>query len=101
VTRLLRIAALGIAVYAVATKGGRERLKRAQEAYNKEVASGARPIEAVGTAVAAFVGLADNGPSETVRSPGVVLEEVPEPPRPINLPGTSTASRVDSDPETP
>jgi hypothetical protein len=54
--RLVKIAALAVAVYAVATKSGRERLKRAQEAYSKEVASGSRPIEAVGTAIAAFVG---------------------------------------------
>jgi phage tail sheath protein FI len=33
--------------------------------YRKEIASGARPIEAVGTAVAAFVGLAPGGPVDT------------------------------------
>ena len=60
-TRLGTIAALSVAVYALATKGGRERLKRAQEVYSEEVASGAKPIEAVGTAVAAFVGLAESG----------------------------------------
>ena len=54
--RLVKIAVLAVAVYAVATEGGRERLKRAREAYSKEVASGSRPIEAVGTAIAAFVG---------------------------------------------
>ena len=54
--RLVKVAALAVAVYAVATKGGRERLKRARETYTQEVASGARPIEAVGTAIAAFVG---------------------------------------------
>ena len=62
-TRLLKLAALAVAVYAVATKDGRERLLALGEAYSKEVASGSRPIEAVGTAVAAFVGLADDGPS--------------------------------------
>ena len=61
-TRLVKLAALAVAVYAVATKGGRERLKRAQEVYSEEVASGAKPIEAVGTAVAAFVGLGESGP---------------------------------------
>jgi hypothetical protein len=61
--RLVKLAALAVAVYAVATKSGRERLKRAREAYSQEVASGAKPIEAVGTAVAAFVGLAEGGPS--------------------------------------
>ncbi len=89
-TRLVKLAALGVAVYAVATKSGRERLKRAREAYSDEVASGSKPIEGVGTAIAAFIG-----------TPGVVVEEVPEPPRPINTPGTSTASSVDSDPEKP
>jgi hypothetical protein len=53
---LVKVAALAVAVYAVATKGGRERLKRARETYTKEVASGSKPIQAVGTAVAAFVG---------------------------------------------
>ncbi len=42
-----------------------ERGRRAQEVYKKEVAAGARPIEAVGTAVAAFVGLAPDGPADT------------------------------------
>ena len=54
--RLAKLLVLGVAVYAVATEGGRERLKRARDAYGKAVASGSRPIEAVGTAVAAFVG---------------------------------------------
>lgn len=39
-----------------------DRGRRAREVYAREVASGARPIEAVGTAVAAFVGLAPGGP---------------------------------------
>ena len=56
VKRLLKITALAVALYAVATKSGRERVKRAQEAYSRKVTSGSRPIEAVGTAVAAFVG---------------------------------------------
>ena len=54
--RLAKLLVLAVAVYAVATEGGRERLKSAREAYGKAVASGSRPIEAVGTAVAAFVG---------------------------------------------
>ena len=82
---LVKLAALAVAVYAVATKSGRERLKRAQEAYGKEVASGAKPIEGVGTAIAAFIG-----------SPGVVMEEGPEPPV-----GTSTAEPVGDEPEKP
>ena len=32
--------------------------------YVEEVASGSRPIEGVGTSVAAFVGLAPTGPAE-------------------------------------
>ena len=39
-----------------------DRGRRAQAVYRKEVASGARPIEAVGTAVAAFVGHAPGDP---------------------------------------
>lgn len=96
----MKIAALGVPVYAVAMKGGCERLKHAQEAYDHEVAP-ERPIEAVGTAVAAFVGLANGCPSHAPGSTGVVVEEAPEPSRPINLPGTTTASRADSDPEKP
>jgi hypothetical protein len=60
--RTAKLVVLAVAVYAVATKSGRERLKRAQEAYSQSIASGAKPIEGVGTAVAAFVGLAPGGP---------------------------------------
>jgi hypothetical protein len=42
---------LGVAVFAV-------RANRAREVYLEEVSSGSKPIEGVGTAVAAFVGLA-------------------------------------------
>lgn len=63
--RATKIVVLAVAVYALATKSGRERLKRAQEAYRKEVAVGAKPIQAVGTAIAAFVGLAEGGPVNT------------------------------------
>ena len=100
-TRLVKLAALAVAVYAVATKDGRERLKRAREAYSQEVASGAKPIEGVGTAVAAFVGLAESGPFSTSRSPGVYVEEIPPTPRPVEGVGTSTAGRVSDDPEKP
>ena len=55
--RLLRLALITVAVKIMA-----KRLPHAQSAYRKAVASGARPIEAVGTAVAAFVGLAPGGP---------------------------------------
>lgn len=60
--RAAKLVLLAVAVYAVATKSGRERLKRAREAYGQSIASGSRPIEGVGTAVAAFVGLAEGGP---------------------------------------
>ena len=89
-TRLVKLAALAVAVYAVATKGGRERLKRAREAYSEEVASGSKPIEGVGTAIAAFVS-----------SPGVYVEEVPSSGRPIEGVGTSTAARANDDLEQP
>jgi hypothetical protein len=42
---------LGAALFAA-------KANRAREIYLEEVSSGAKPIEAVGTAVAAFVGLA-------------------------------------------
>jgi phage tail sheath protein FI len=51
------VVALGVALVAVAAKKAKKRVKAASDAYVKEVSSGARPIEAVGTAVAAFVGL--------------------------------------------
>ena len=60
--RLAKVVVLGVAVYAVATESGRKRLKRARQAYSEEVAAGARPIQAVGTSIAALVGLAPGGP---------------------------------------
>jgi len=65
VKRAVKVVALSVAVYAVATKSGRKRLKRARDAYSKEVASGSKPIEGVGTAVAAFVGFAESSPVDT------------------------------------
>ena len=101
-TRLVKLAALGAAVYAVATDSGRERVKRARKAYSDAIASGARTIEGVGTAVAAFVGLADDGgPSNTPRSPGVYVDEVPSSGRSIEDVETSTESFVEPDPEKP
>lgn len=55
------LVAVGAVVVAMRSKRGR----RARKVYVEEVASGARPIEAVGTAVAAFVGLAPGGPVNT------------------------------------
>ena len=45
---------MGVGVVVAITKRGR----RARQVYVEEVSSGSKPIEAVGTAVAAFVGLA-------------------------------------------
>ena len=63
--RLVKVVVLAVAVYAFATESGRQRLKRARDAYGKAVASGSKPIEGIGTAVAAFVGLAPGGPVNT------------------------------------
>ena len=60
--RAATLVALVLGVYTVATKGGRKRLKRARGAYMEEVSSGSKPIEGVGTAIAAFVGFAESGP---------------------------------------
>jgi hypothetical protein len=62
VKRAGKLVVFAVAVYAVATKSGRDRLKRAREAYRQSIASGSKPIEGVGTAVAVFVGLAEGGP---------------------------------------
>ena len=51
-----------LAVLAVVLKVAKKRLPLAVGAYKNAVSSGARPIEGVGTAVAAFVGLAPRGP---------------------------------------
>jgi hypothetical protein len=51
------IAGVGVVVLVVAAKKARKRAERAVAVYVEEVSSGSKPIEAVGTAVAAFVGL--------------------------------------------
>jgi phage tail sheath protein FI len=99
--RAVKFVVLAVGVYAVATRSGRERLKRAREAYSQEVALGSKPVKGVGTAVAAFVGLAESGAFNMRRSPGVYVEEIPAPPRPLEGVGTSTAGRVSDDPEEP
>jgi hypothetical protein len=43
-------------VVAAAAKEAKKRWRRARQVYAEEVSSGSKPIEAVGTAVAAFVG---------------------------------------------
>lgn len=47
----------GAVVIAMRSKRGR----RARKVYVEEVSSGARPIEAVGTSIAAFIGLDEGG----------------------------------------
>jgi hypothetical protein len=54
--------AVGVVTVMLASKKGRKRVKKAVGVYMDEVSSGAKPIEAVGTAVAAFVGFAPRGP---------------------------------------
>jgi hypothetical protein len=51
--RLWKLLGVGV-VFAVIAK----RWQRAQKVYAEEVSSGSKPIQAVGTAIAAFVGLA-------------------------------------------
>jgi hypothetical protein len=53
------LAAIGVVVVALAAKKAKKRVRRAVEVYIEEVEAGARPIEGVGTAVAAFVGFVD------------------------------------------
>jgi hypothetical protein len=55
------VGVVAVAVVAVAKKAGK-RARRARGVYVEEVSSGARPINAVGTAVAAFIGLAPGPP---------------------------------------
>jgi hypothetical protein len=47
---------VGVVVVAAAAKKAKKRSRRARQAYAEEVSSGSKPIEAVGTAIAAFVG---------------------------------------------
>jgi hypothetical protein len=65
VKRLTKLVVLGVAVYTIATESGRKRAKRARKVYVEEVAAGARPINAVGTSIAAFIGSAPGGPVDT------------------------------------
>jgi hypothetical protein len=50
--RGLALAAVGLVVLATTKK----RARKARKVYVEEVASGSKPIEAVGTSIAAFVG---------------------------------------------
>jgi hypothetical protein len=52
VKRLWNLLGVGVVVAIVAKRGG-----RAKQVYVEEVSTGSKPIEAVGTAIAAFIGL--------------------------------------------
>ncbi len=52
----LALVGVGVIMLAIAAKNARTRARRAVSLYIEEVSSGSRPMEAVGTAVAAFVG---------------------------------------------
>ena len=52
------LAGVGVVVVAVAAKKAKKRGYQAAAVYVEEIASGSKPIEGVGTAIAAFVGLA-------------------------------------------
>jgi hypothetical protein len=54
--RRTRWALAGMGLVALAAKKTKKRAGRARKVYLEEVSSGARPIQAVGTAIAAFVG---------------------------------------------
>ena len=58
-------AAVGAVVVVAVAKEAKKRAQRAVKVYVEEVEAGARPIEGVGTAVAAFVGLTESGPNLT------------------------------------
>jgi len=49
---------LGIAVVATVVRRG----QKARQVYVEEVSAGSRPIQAVGTAIAAFIGVAPKHP---------------------------------------
>jgi hypothetical protein len=57
--------AIAVVAIAAAAKKAKKRGRKAVKVYYEEVSAGSRPIEAVGTAVAAFVGLAPGGPLNT------------------------------------
>jgi hypothetical protein len=52
----------GVGLIVVAAKKAKRRAQRARKLYVDEVSAGAKPIEGVGTAVAAFLGLAELPP---------------------------------------
>jgi hypothetical protein len=69
--------AIGIALFFT------ERGRRARQVYAEEVSSGSRPIEAVGTAIAAFIGVAPAPSPNNARNAGEGVEKGEEPPPPV------------------
>jgi hypothetical protein len=69
--------AIGVALFFT------ERGRRARQVYTEEVSSGTRPIEAVGTAIAAFIGTAPTRSPSTNRSDGEGVETEGESPPPV------------------
>jgi hypothetical protein len=59
------LGAIGVVAVAAVAKKAKKRARKAVKVYTEEISSGSRPIDAVGTAVAAFVGLAPGGPLNT------------------------------------
>jgi hypothetical protein len=69
--------AIGIALFFT------ERGRRARRVYTEEVSSGTRPIEAVGTAIAAFIATAPTRSPSNTRNAGEGVEKEREPPPPV------------------
>ena len=71
--RRLLLVGVGIALVVKYTERG----QRARKVYIEEVSSGAEPIEAVGTAIAAFVGSAPaDGQQELEKQKDKAIEQV-------------------------
>jgi hypothetical protein len=66
--------AIGIALFFT------ERGRRARQVYAEEVSSGSRPIEAVRTAIAAFIGTAPASSASSAQHGGGGSDEAEEPP---------------------
>lgn len=60
--RSVALVAAGATAVVLASKKGRKRVQRSVDIYVEELSSGSRPLDAVGTSIAAFIGLAPGGP---------------------------------------
>jgi hypothetical protein len=69
--------AVGIALFFT------ERGRRARQVYAQEVSSGSRPIEAVGTAIAAFIGTVPAPSPSNAQYAGEGAEKGEQPPPPV------------------